>query len=66
MLLHRYPKSGRQLSSGKHTISVCTFPYQPYKFLLSNPTGKMVALIWYVMSWYPNVELVHGECLSVY
>jgi len=26
----------------------------------------MMALIWYVTSSDPNVELVHGECLSVY
>ena len=66
MLLHGYPNSGRQVSTGKHTISVCTFPYQIFKFLLLNLTGKMLAYVRYVMSWYPNVELVHGECLSVY
>jgi len=66
MLLQRYPKSGHQVSTGKHTISVCTFPYRPYKFLLSNPTGKMLALVWYVISWDTNAELIHGECLSVY
>ena len=25
-----------------------------------------MALVWYVTSWDANVELVHGECLSVY
>ena len=65
MLLQRYTKSGHQVSTGKHTIGVCTFPYRPYKFLLSNPTGKMLALVRYVTSWDPNAELVHGECLCI-
>jgi len=26
----------------------------------------MMALVWYVTSWDPNIELVHGECLSLY
>ena len=65
MLLQRYTKSGRQVSNGKHTICVCNFPYRPYKFLLSNPTGKMLALVRYVTSLDPDVGLVHGECQCI-
>ena len=30
------------------------------------PLAQMMALVWYVTSWDPNIELVHGECLSLY
>ena len=35
-------------------------------FILKPPLARMMALVWYVTSWDPNVELIHGECLSVY
>lgn len=35
-------------------------------FYFQTPLARMMALVCYVTSWDPKVELIHGECLSVY